>query len=54
MKPGELVLTAGLGPKPGDPRKEALREVRRVIRSPESTDEQVEDALEALIELSRS
>ena len=52
----ELIDTAGLGPvaKPVDSRREAIKAVRAVIRNPQSTDADVEDALEALVELSYS
>lgn len=36
-----------------DPRREAIRAARAVIRNPESTDDQVDDALEALVELAK-
>ena len=36
-----------------DPRKAAIRAARRVIRDPASTDDQVDDALEALVELAK-
>jgi hypothetical protein len=34
-------------------RKEAIRAARRIIRNPAATDEQVDDALEALVELAK-
>ena len=50
-----LVLTAGKtrGPVqgPASPRRVLLAEIRRIVRDPQSTDAQVEDALEALVEL---
>lgn len=53
----EVITSAGLAsvemPAPSDPRKDAIRSVRAVIRNPKSTDADIDDALEALIELSR-
>lgn len=48
-----LVLTAGKAPAPAaqSPRRVLLAEIRRIVRDPQSTDAQVEDALEALVEL---
>lgn len=56
---GAVITTAGRSvvgpqPKPESPRRAALREVRRVMRDPSSSDSDVEDALEALIELSHA
>lgn len=50
----EVIDTAGLGPaaQPVDTRREAIKAVRAVIRNPQATDDDVEDALEALVELS--
>ncbi len=51
----EPILTAGLmdtKPQPS-PRRDAIRAVRAVMRNPKSTDEDVDDALEALVELSK-
>lgn len=58
MIDGPVILTAGLDPKAApaaapSKRKAALAEVRRVMRDPNSTDADVEDALEALVELAR-
>jgi hypothetical protein len=53
----EVIFTAGklvAGPvATSSPRKEAIRQVRSVIRNPQATDDEVEDALEALLELSK-
>lgn len=51
----EPILTAGrlTAQAPQDPRKESVKAVRKVLRDPASTDEQVEDALEALLELTK-
>lgn len=40
-------------PAPEDPRKEVIRAVRAVLRKSDATDEEYEDALEALAELAR-
>lgn len=53
----EVIYTAGKFAAPTvapfDPRKEAIRAVRKIIRDITSTDDQIEDALEALVELSK-
>lgn len=36
-----------------DPRKEAIRAVRKILRDPAASDDQVDDALEALVELTK-
>lgn len=38
---------------PADPRKEALRLIRTALRKPDATDDEYEQALEALVELSK-
>lgn len=51
----EVIFTAGksLPTAPPDLRREAIRSVRQIIRNPASTDDQVDDALEALLELTK-
>jgi hypothetical protein len=52
----EVITTAGLdaviGPQP-DSKREALRKVRAVLRNPQATDDDYDDALDALTELSK-
>ena len=55
----EVFTSAGLAPTStpapdSSPRREAIRAVRAIIRDPKATDADVEDALEALVELSRT
>lgn len=52
---GDVVVTAGLAPAPvpQDPRKESIRQIRKTLRDAAATDDQVEDALEALLELTK-
>jgi hypothetical protein len=48
------ITTAGLAPAPtADPRKEAIKLIRTTLRKADSTDDEVDSALEALIELSK-
>jgi transcription initiation factor IIE alpha subunit len=49
------ITTAGQADdKPaGDPRKEALRLIRTALRKADATDDEYEQALEALVELSK-
>lgn len=54
----ELITTAGVavaGPNAGapNPKREAVRAIRAVLRRQESTDDEVDDALEALLELGK-
>lgn len=54
----EVITTAGRAPQepqpePESPRKAAVRAIRTALRNPQATDADVEDALEALIELSK-
>ena len=53
----EVIFTAGkMAPTSvafKDPRREAIKAVRAIIRNNASTDDEVDDALEALIELSK-
>lgn len=57
MPVAEVILTAGIGSggpaKQIDPRKEAISAARKVLRDPAATDDQVDDALEALVELAK-
>ena len=53
----EPILTAGAGPaaaaeKPS-PRKEAIRLIRTALRKQDATDDEVDSALEALVELAK-
>lgn len=49
------VTNAGRAQVPaGNPTREALARVREVLRKQDSTDAEVEDALEALVELAKS
>ena len=53
----EPILTAGGGaPAPAqkpDPRKDAIRLIRTALRKADSTDDEVDSALEALVELAK-
>jgi hypothetical protein len=58
----EVVDTAGLAPEKGadpagvgptDPRREAIRAVRAVLRKADAGDDEFDDALEALLELAK-
>lgn len=51
----EVIDTAGRAdaPPPVDPRREAIKAVRAVLRKVSATDDEVDDALEALVELSK-
>jgi len=50
----DIIDTAGLtAPASPDPRRLVLAEARRVLRDPQSSDAEVEDALEALVELGK-
>lgn len=54
----DIITTAGLervfsGPTKFNKRKEAIREVRSKLRNPNATDDEWDDALDALIELSK-
>jgi hypothetical protein len=52
----EVIDTAGLAEPvaTADPRKEAVKAIRAVLRKADATDEEYEDALEALAEMARS
>ncbi len=53
----EVISTAGLvvpaDPKPENPRREAVRLIRATLRNQAATDDEVDDALDALIELAK-
>lgn len=51
----EVITTAGLEPSgPGpNPKRDALKRVREVLRNPSATDDDYDDALDALTELSK-
>jgi hypothetical protein len=53
---GRVITTAGRAApvKPGSAKREAIARVRAVLRDPKASDAQVDDALEALTEISRS
>jgi hypothetical protein len=48
------ITTAGRDEAPAaNPRKDAIRLIRTALRKPDATDDEVDSALEALIELSK-
>lgn len=48
------ITTAGQAePAAADPRKDAIRAIRTALRKADATDDEVDNALEALIELSK-
>lgn len=50
----EPITTAGRDEAPqADPRKEAIRHIRSIMRKPDATDDEVDGALEALLELAK-
>lgn len=53
----EVISTAGLvtpeAPKPANPRRDAVKLIRAALRNPTATDDEVDDALEALVELAK-
>lgn len=51
----EPILTAGRdeAPAQSDPRKNAIRHIRTTLRKADATDTEVDDALEALLELAK-
>jgi hypothetical protein len=57
----EVVKSAGLqtalasqkGPAPASPRRASIQLIRQTLRKHDSTDEEVDEALEALVELSK-
>jgi hypothetical protein len=50
----EPITTAGLTPAAAaDPRKDAIRLIRTALRKADATDAEYEEALEALVELSK-
>lgn len=51
----EVITTAGLeSPAPqANPKRDALKRVREVLRNPTATDDDYDDALDALTELSK-
>lgn len=52
----EVITTAGLGPvisSPENPRKARFRAIREALFKQDATDDEREDALEALTELSK-
>lgn len=53
----EAIFTAGLDslapPVQTNPKREAIKTIRAVIRRQDATDDEVDDALEALVELSK-
>lgn len=52
---GDVILTAGTGHEAPatSPRREAIKLIRATLRKQESSDEEVDEALEALVELSK-
>jgi hypothetical protein len=60
VRQGELIKTAGLGtparglsPAAPSARRAAIQLVRQALRKQDATDDEVDDALEALIELAK-
>lgn len=55
---GEIIVTAGqVVPEMAQPKsrkREAIQAVRTILRNPQATDDDVDDALEALTELART
>jgi len=51
----ELIFSAGLAEaaKPTSTRRDAIKMIRATLRKQESSDDEVDEALEALIELSK-
>ena len=51
----DLITTAGRAEaSPAtDPRRDAIRLIRTALRNPQATDDEVDSALEALVELSK-
>jgi hypothetical protein len=54
----EVISTAGLGDafegaKPEHPRRDAIRVIRATLRNQTATDDEVDDALDALVELAK-
>lgn len=51
----DVILTAGLpaADKATSPKRELIKQVRQVLRNPQASDDEVDDALEALTELSK-
>lgn len=50
----EPILTAGRDEAPAaDPRKDAIRHIRATLRKADATDDEVDGALEALLELAK-
>jgi hypothetical protein len=51
-----IITTAGrsAGPAPASARKEAIATIRSALRKQTATDAEVDDALEALVELART
>jgi hypothetical protein len=52
----EPIITAGLdslAPQPTNPRRELIRSISKVLRKADATEAEHEDALEALVELSK-
>jgi hypothetical protein len=48
------ITTAGAAdPAPSDPRKDAIRVIRTTLRKADATDDEVDGALEALLELAK-
>ena len=49
------ILTAGLADPqpPANPRREAIKAIRAKLRQADATDDEVDDALEALVELTK-
>jgi hypothetical protein len=53
---GKIITTAGrtAAPKPKNVRKSAIASIRAALRNKDATDSEVDDALDALVELAKS
>jgi hypothetical protein len=51
-----VITSAGrdIAPPPGKTRKEVIARIRSVLRNPQATDQEADDALEALTELAKT
>lgn len=53
----EIIDTAGRAPLPvapvSNPRREAIRVIRQVLRKQDASDDELDDAYEALVELAK-
>lgn len=56
MVTGRVIINAGreAAPKAGAGKREAIGKIRAALRNSQASDEDVDDALEALVELAKS